>query len=195
MVTDLKNTRTQLKRQRTALSPWQQHQQARRVVKRLSYYPFIRQAQHIGLYWPVRGELDPRLIRYHLKPHQKLYLPVLAKRPKHTLYWIRWTPNTRFKKNQFNIPEPLKGTERTLLSSQLDCVLVPLLGFSKQGQRLGMGGGYYDRSFAFLNRIPRPLKPMLIGVGYEFQCVELTSAPWDVSLNSLVTEWGIRHFI
>lgn len=196
MQLDLKLIRTQLKQRRATLSPWQQHQHARRLAQRLAYHPRLQHAQSIGVYWPVRGESDPRLIRSALRPHQKLYLPVLAQRPRHTLRWLLWTPTTRFKNNRFNIPEPLVGRSRSLLSSQLDSVLVPLLGFGEQGQRLGMGGGFYDRSFAFLHRKPRPLKPILIGIGYEFQKItDLKSASWDVRLNSLVTECGIRHFI
>lgn len=196
MQLDLKLVRTQLKQLRADLSPWQQHQYAKRLAKHLAYHPHLQQAQSIGLYWPVRGEADPRLIRNALKSHQKLYLPVLAQRPRHTLRWLLWTTDTRFKKNRFNIPEPLVGKSRSLLSSQLDSVLVPLLGFGAQGQRLGMGGGFYDRSFAFLNHKPRTLKPILIGIGYEFQKItDLKSASWDVRLNSLVTECGIRHFI
>ncbi|WP_020559898.1 5-formyltetrahydrofolate cyclo-ligase [Thiofilum flexile] len=195
MTPDLKPLRTQLKRRRAALSFWQRQQHARRLAQYLNHHPYLRSAQAIGIYWPVRGEADPRLIRHYLKPYQKIYLPVLAQRPIATLQWIPWTPHTRFNNNRFNIPEPLQGHYRSLFAAQLDCVLVPLLGFGTQGQRLGMGGGFYDRSFALLNRRPRPLKPHLIGIGYEFQRVPgLNSAPWDVALNSLVTERGIRYF-
>jgi 5-formyltetrahydrofolate cyclo-ligase len=191
MVTDLKTLRTHLKQQRAALSPWQLHQAAQRFAQRLKSHPRLKSAKTIALYWPVRGEADIRLIKSVLKPHQQVYLPILASHPPQTLRWVHWKPSTRFKYNRFNIPEPLP-TDRLLTSPQLDCVLVPLVAFTLTGQRLGMGGGFYDRSFALLNRQPRPLKPYLIGVGYNFQQVpKLPKTSWDIDMNSIATETQI----
>lgn len=189
---DLKALRKQLKTQRAQLSAWQQHQTALRLVRSLRFHPVLKCAKHIALYWPIKGEADIRLIRNYLQPYQKLYLPVLASRPAHTLQWLEWTPHTRFKLNRFNIPEPLPGTN-IIQSKQLDVVLMPLVGFGDKGSRLGMGGGFYDRSFAHLQRSPRPLKPYLIGIAYEFQYVpDLRANTWDVPLNNIVTEIRLR---
>ena len=71
----------------------------------------------------------------------------------------------------------------------LDIVLVPLLAFDRRGTRLGSGGGYYDRSFAFLHGQARPHRPLLVGVGYAFQEVEsLPAAAWDVALDYIATD-------
>ena len=73
----------------------------------------------------------------------------------------------------------------------MSVILLPLLGFTRSGQRLGMGGGYYDRCLAFRQRLPAP--PVLIGVGYGFQELPaLGHAPWDVRLDAVVTE---REFL
>jgi len=72
-------------------------------------------------------------------------------------------------------------------------VLVPLVAFDDAGNRLGMGAGYYDRSFAFRRAAPSP--PLLVGVGYEFQRVPaLAAQPWDVPLDAVLTERGLQRF-
>jgi 5-formyltetrahydrofolate cyclo-ligase len=73
--------------------------------------------------------------------------------------------------------------------AELELVLVPLLGFDRRGRRLGYGGGYYDRSFAFLKAGARPREPLLVGVAYAFQEVpQLRAEPWDVTLDFIATE-------
>ena len=73
----------------------------------------------------------------------------------------------------------------------LDLVLVPLVAFDARGVRLGMGGGYYDRSFAYLNFRSRWRRPRLIGVGFDFQRAEsISPQPWDVCLDGVITERG-----
>jgi 5-formyltetrahydrofolate cyclo-ligase len=66
---------------------------------------------------------------------------------------------------------------------------VPLLGFDRHGHRLGFGGGYYDRSFAFLRDLERPSKPLLVGIGYASQEIDsLAPEDWDVRLDYVATE-------
>jgi len=92
--------------------------------------------------------------------------------------------------NRFNITEPIDQSA-TVTAEQLDAVLVPLLGFDQMGNRLGMGGGFYDRSFEF--RIKSATKtPVLIGVAYDFQQLDnLPAEPWDVPLDIIITETGV----
>ena len=76
-----------------------------------------------------------------------------------------------------------------LSATQIDLVLVPLLGFDRRGNRLGAGAGYYDRSFEFLRAKPRPAQPLLVGIGYHFQEVpELPAESWDVPLDFIATD-------
>ncbi len=90
--------------------------------------------------------------------------------------------------NRFGIPEPLAST--TLLNADgLDVILLPLTAFDRQGNRLGMGGGYYDRSLQFLIEQKRPSKPLLVGVGYGFQEVDsIARQAWDIKLDFIATE-------
>src|SRR5687767_13746260 len=91
------------------------------------------------------------------------------------------------RRNRFGIPEP---TGRRCAPQQLDLVLLPLVAFDRRGARLGMGGGFYDRTFAFL-RVAGRRKPRLVGLAHHFQEVaQLPREPWDVPLAAIVTERG-----
>lgn len=89
--------------------------------------------------------------------------------------------------NQYGIAEPARALRGRALWA-LDVILLPAVAFDRAGYRMGMGGGYYDRTLADLQR--RPRQPMLVAVGYDFQCVEegmLPVAPWDQPVDRIVT--------
>src|SRR5690606_17806228 len=90
--------------------------------------------------------------------------------------------------NRFGIPEPVIDGGALLEPAALDLVVVPLVGFDARCHRLGMGGGWYDRSFAF--RHARPAPPLLAGAGFAFQQVdgELPREAWDVQLDAVCTD-------
>ena len=72
---------------------------------------------------------------------------------------------------------------------------MPIVAFGPRGERLGTGGGYYDRAFAYLRRRATWLKPRLVGLAYDWQRVdELVSHHWDVPLTAVVTDEGVVHF-
>ena len=92
--------------------------------------------------------------------------------------------------NRLGIQEP-QGL-RTIAPRRLDLVLLPLVGFDARGVRLGAGGGYYDRAFAFRRWRRAWHAPRLIGIAYSFQQVDtLTPAAHDVLLAAVVTEKGM----
>jgi 5-formyltetrahydrofolate cyclo-ligase len=91
--------------------------------------------------------------------------------------------------NRFNIPEPTLRNRRLRLAWTLDLLLVPLVGFDAGGNRLGMGGGFYDRTLSYLSHRTYWRRPRLIGIAHECQRVaELRLRPWDVPLDMVVTE-------
>ncbi len=95
-------------------------------------------------------------------------------------------------RNRFGIPEPAEGPFRD--PERLEIVLTPLVAFSTNGMRLGMGAGFYDRAFAFLRRDPEA-GPWLVGVAYALQQVDsLPADPWDVPLAAVLTERGLQVF-
>lgn len=188
MQPSLKTLRNQLKQQRRQLSPEQQQKAAMVMAKRLSQQRLWRAAQHIALYWPIRGEVDARVLKRYALPRQHFYLPVLSPFKDKRLWFIEWSAHTSFKANHFGIPEPLIKPHLQRAARHLDLVITPLLACSLQGVRLGMGGGFYDRSFAFKRQQTRPRKPWLLGYAYDFQIIsELTAQPWDVCLDYVLT--------
>ena len=89
--------------------------------------------------------------------------------------------------NRFGIPEPDVAPEACRSAAELSLLLVPLTGFDAAGNRLGMGGGWYDRSLAF--RRERPAPPWLVGAAYATQCTEqIPVEPWDVRLDAICSE-------
>lgn len=122
---------------------------------------------------------------------RRIFLPVIDKA--NAMSFHRWRPEQDMKPNRFGIPEPT-ARDDDCPPRQLEVVFTPLVAFSPTGTRLGMGLGFYDRAFNFLNEAPES-GPLLVGVAYSLQ--EVNSLPaenWDVPLAGVVTESGLRMF-
>lgn len=184
--------RRQLRQARRALTPSQQKRAARALYRHLAQAPVFHRARHLALYLPNDGEIDPRpLMREAQRRGKRVYLPVLKAWPRTrmALQWIR--KGERLGRNRFGIrePRPCPGRQRKIWT--LDLVLLPLVGFDEHGARLGMGGGFYDRSLAYRARRRAWLKPTLLGLAHECQKVDrLEMAAWDVPLQAVVTDGG-----
>lgn len=172
--------------------PLQQRLAARALYRQLAQHPLFRRARHIALYLPNDGEIDPRpLLRAAQKRGKATYLPVLAPWPRTRMVFQRVGSGERWTRNRFRISEPLADAGRQRKAWALDLVLLPLVGFDEQGGRLGMGGGFYDRSLAYLARRKNGHKPTLIGLAHECQKVDrLALASWDIPLAGTVTDAG-----
>jgi len=135
--------------------------------------------QCIGFYWPIRNEPDARAA---LKTWQSaLALPVVADAAM-PLCFCRWTPEMRMIPDRYGIPTPVDCNPVTP-----DALLIPLVAFDAAGNRLGYGGGFFDRTLAAFS--PRPLA---IGVGFELNRVRsLPTQPHDQPMDWIVTERGI----
>ncbi|MFJ2688763.1 5-formyltetrahydrofolate cyclo-ligase [Pseudomonas sp. NPDC087336] len=182
--------RRMLRKARRALTPSQQRQAARGLYKQLAQQPLFRRAKHISLYLPTDGEIDPRLLlRAAQRRGKATYLPVLSAWPRTKMVFQRIRPGEKLKPNRFRILEPRHNLARQRKVWALDLVLLPLVGFDDVGGRLGMGGGFYDRSLAYLARRNDWRKPTLLGLAHECQKVErLAQASWDVPLQGTVTD-------
>ena len=179
-----------LRHNRRALSPAEQRQAAKGLYRQLAQIPLFRRARHVSLYLPMDGEIDPRLLlRAAQKRSKTTYLPVLSAWPRTKMVFQRVRPGEKFKPNRFRIPEPRINARRQRKIWTLDLVLMPLVGFDPEGGRLGMGGGFYDRSLAYLARRKAWRKPVLLGLAHECQKVaKLAVASWDVPLAGTVTD-------
>jgi 5-formyltetrahydrofolate cyclo-ligase len=190
----LKPSRTELRRElrtrRAALGPGERLAAADAVATHLAAQPALREPGYVAGYWAVSGELPLHAVQLRLAPGQVWCLPVVQEDG--LLRFAPWRPGDPLEPNRYGIPEPTLATEATLPPEALRLVLLPLLGFDQEGGRLGMGGGYYDRSFAFRQAQPAP--PVLVGVG--FACQELPALdrePWDVALDAVLTERGFHR--
>jgi len=137
----------------------------------------------VGFCWPLKGEYDARpLMRLLRQRGARCALPVVMQRAE-PLVFRRWQPGVPMKIGTLGIAYP-DGTEQLAP----DILLVPLVGFGRAGDRLGYGGGYFDRTLAAME--PRPLS---IGVGFELSRMETSfPQPHDVPLDAIATEAGLR---
>lgn len=146
-------------------------------------------ARRVGLYWPIDGELDTRpLLRHAIQDGKQVYLPGFAGCPPGRMRWRRYTDTTPMRRLRLGVTEPI-APRRTVEPGRLDLVLAPLVAFDRHGNRIGMGGGYYDRCFGFL--LGSTKRPVLIGLAYHFQEVpEIHPQAWDVPLAGVITDRG-----
>jgi len=185
----LTQLRRRLKIQRNMLSAGQQRQAGWRFARRAQYYPPLRRAQRLAIYLAVRGELTlSPFIKLAWQRGQKLYLPVLHRRLP-TLRFVAYSPQQVMRYNRFGIAEPAICRPQ-IMRNRLQAIIMPLLAFDAQGVRLGMGGGYYDRT---LSNFRHRSQPRRIGVGYAFQALpHLPARAWDVPLHAALTDK--RHY-
>ena len=183
--------RTVLRKQRRNLSQSQQIQAAQLLFRQLAQHPLFLRAQHIAMYSASDGEIDPQLLmREAWRRGKHLYLPVLARWPKTAMVFQRVRPvNQQWEKNRFGILQPRWCAADQRAVWALDVVFLSLVGFDQHGERLGMGGGFYDRCFTKLYQRADIIMPQRIGLAHECQRIELLPvAPWDVPLHAVVTE-------
>jgi 5-formyltetrahydrofolate cyclo-ligase len=186
--------RQHLRQRRRQLSLRQRRHFSKQLCRVLSRHPLLLRSRHIAVYLPNDGEIDlSPLIKKLWQRHKHCYLPVLQQLVPR-LNFLSYQPTTPLRRNRFNIPEPHAAKNRRPPWA-LDLVLTPLVAFDRTGNRLGMGGGYYDRSFAYLHRHHHHRQPRLLGIAYAFQQVPvLPYAPWDVPLWGVATESGVVKF-
>lgn len=195
---DRRRLRQQLRQRRRALNPCAQHQASLALMRRLIRLPVLRRARHVALYLPENGEIDPTPLIRELKARGvRIYLPVLRPLVENRLWFVRLQDDTQLVLNRFRITEPAMrqsaARTRRLPPWALDVVLMPLVGFDAYGHRLGMGGGFYDRTFAFASHRHGP-RPALIGVAHTCQQVSaLPHQPWDVNLDMIVSDRQVWH--
>ncbi|MHB1566424.1 MAG: 5-formyltetrahydrofolate cyclo-ligase [Acidiferrobacter sp.] len=178
--------RRSLRHRRVGLGPVRRRRFARRVAAHARL--LTSRAVHIAAYLPHGSELDPLPLMAFLAGHGRhIYVPVVDHQRHGPLRFRSWHPR--------RVARSASAPVRWRRGRDLDLVLLPLLGFDKVGGRLGQGGGYYDRTFAFIRRGSR--RPWLVGLGFE--CQRVASVPkdgHDVAMMAVITErrvWRARR--
>jgi len=178
--------RSALRAQRRALTAAERIAAALAATRHLSGVPGWSPTWRVAGYWAVGGEL-PLLGLFGSGSPVDYHLPCLA--ADGVLRFAPWKPGEAVISNSHGIPEPDVPEAGRLTPDAIDLVLVPLVGFTRDGHRLGQGGGWYDRSFAFLRDRPRPARPLLVGMAYALQeTAAFSPEPWDVPLDYVATE-------
>lgn len=183
--------RREMRRHRRTLSASDRYAAARALSRRLAGSRWFINSRTIAVYLPNDGEISLLpLVARAWSMGKRTYLPKLFG-PK--LWFLPFHPRTAFAGNRFAIPEPVAPIRRRIRPMFLDLVLFPLVAFDRAGNRLGMGGGYYDRTFEAVRRRTVWRGPKRVGVAYELQRVDaLPAADWDVPLDAIATECAIR---
>ena len=181
---DRQDLRRQLRQRRRDIPAAERIAAAEALAARLLALPFADVAGPVAGYWAMDGEIALHRWQMQLPARQTYCLPVLQGK---LLRFAPWRPGQPLRANRYGIPEPDIDPERTLHAQDMALVVAPLVGFDPQGRRLGMGGGWYDRSFAFRQRQSAP--PWLVGAGFAAQQVPaLPVEDWDVAVDAICTE-------
>ncbi len=160
---------------------------AQRLLTQCQTLPELATSQHIALYLSNDGEIDSQpLIHWLWQQGKQVYLPVLHPFSDGHLLFLHYDANTPMVVNKYRIAEPKLDQTKIKPVHQLDLVFTPLVGFDADGHRLGMGGGYYDRTLA--PWFAHGTGPTPIGLAHDCQYVDkLPTADWDVPLPKIVT--------
>lgn len=192
--------RKQLRTQRNNLSHSEQTLHATQVfnhfIRLLSTKKAFQQKQNIALFLSQDGELSTQQAIQYLwdNTSHNVYLPVLETKGEWHMAFANYTPKSKMIKNQFGILEPDTPHSQHLDGQAMEWVFMPLVGFDLNGNRLGMGGGYYDRTFEFKLKKPNNTTQL---IGWAHQCQQTATLPheeWDVPLNGVITEQGYQAF-
>ncbi|MCF7223826.1 5-formyltetrahydrofolate cyclo-ligase [Marilutibacter chinensis] len=183
--------REDLRRRRRVLPDADRRAAEGRLAERLLALPFAPRSGAVAGYWACDGEIGLDTWLRGLPEACRFHLPVLG--ADFRLHFAPWRPGDALVENRYGIPEPDVPASALLDAPEMALMVLPLVGFGPHGQRLGMGGGWYDRNLAF--RHERPAPPWLVGAAFELQRVDgLQAAPWDVPLDAVCTEAAIHDF-
>lgn len=138
--------------------------------------PLIPEGAILGVYWPIKGELDlrPLMASAHARG-VRVALPVVIEKAR-PLVFRPWLPHCRMTRGVWNIPVP--DTEDSVIPT---VVISPVVG-TADNYRLGYGGGFYDRTLASFD--PRPL---VIGIGPSVAAIPtIFPQPWDIPMDRVI---------
>jgi 5-formyltetrahydrofolate cyclo-ligase len=185
MTADRTALRRELRNRRRALPASQRIAAAEQLAQRLLALPFAPLSGYVAGYWATDGEIALHVWQLRLPADCIYCLPLLHEDGR--LRFAPWRPGDPLVSNRHGIPEPDIASTSLLEPEDMTLVVAPLVGFDGRGHRIGMGGGWYDRSFAFRQRGAAP--PWLVGAAFDAQRVDaLECSDWDVALDAVCTE-------
>jgi len=189
---DRASLRATLRRRRRSLSETERHAAARRTFHRVVASSCFLKSRRVAFYFANDGELDPLTILFRaLDMGKRCYLPVISPHRPDKVTFAPFRATDPLVPNRWGILEPDQLIRRLVKPQSLDLVFLPLVGFDERCNRIGMGKGFYDRTFAFRRRLGFA-RPILAGLAYEIQKVpEIPTDSWDVPLDLVITEAAV----
>ena len=183
-----------IRSRRQQISPEQQTSASQILIEQFKQHPLISRAARIALYLATDGELDTSpVIEWCWQQHIAVCLPVLHPFSKGHLLFLHFTADSPMSTNRFGIIEPQLNCQQIVPLSTIDIICTPLVAFDQQGNRLGMGGGFYDRTLTQWHH--QRLGPYPIGLAHD--CQEVDAVPtehWDVPLPEILTPTRRLHW-
>lgn len=198
--------RSSIRTKRKSLSAIEQKRLSSELLQQLTARADVLAANNIALYLANDGELDPMLfIQWCWQHNKKVYLPVLHPFSSGHLLFLHYQPSSIMQKNKYGILEPKLDVRLIKSINDIDIIFTPLVAFDQTGNRLGMGGGFYDRTLStwfkryclesnesvennVSNTDEKLLKPYPIGLAHDIQLIdEVPSQLWDIPLPEIVT--------
>jgi len=184
--------RQKIRSKRNALGQRYQQIAASTLLIKLIKHSRIQSANNIALYLTNDGELDLQpFIQWCWQQNKTVYLPVVHPFSKGHLLFIRYSSGSIMTTNKYGIQEPKLDVRQIITTQQLDIIFTPLVAFDSSGARIGMGGGYYDRTLAQWHQrylIEKQSKPYPIGIAHD--CQQVVTVPtefWDIPLPEIIT--------
>jgi 5-formyltetrahydrofolate cyclo-ligase len=179
--------RKEIREARRTLSFDAQQRASQQIMPFLVTHPSVINAKNIAIFLNHDGEIGTQLfIKWCWENDKSVYLPVIHPFSKHHLLFLKYSSETKLIKNKYGILDPKLNVTTLIHPSQLDIIFTPLVAFDKQGNRIGMGGGYYDR-------LLQPFHTTKIGpypIGLAHDCQLIAKVPidsWDIPLPEIIT--------
>jgi 5-formyltetrahydrofolate cyclo-ligase len=181
---------------RLSLSNEQQTTAAQGLVKQYQKNALFQDARNVALYLSFNGEVNTQpLIDYLWSMNVDVFVPILHPFCKGHLLFQEFTHNTKMRENHFGISEPTLDVQRVCPVENLSIIFTPLVAFDLSGNRLGMGGGFYDRTLARLKKLGAKPQPIVVGLAHELQkSATLPTETWDIGLPYILTSNKLYSF-
>ena len=178
----MKEIRKELRKTRRSIDQPTRKKRGRQLLYQCQKNSIFRNAKHVAIFTPNDGEIETsNTINFLTHQGYLVYLPILVREK---LKFAKM--GKKYRKNRFGIDEPIYSPLRG--AHRMDIILMPLVGFDKHKNRLGMGGGFYDKTLSFHKQLKNFRVPKLFGLAFDSQEVDnLISRPWDVPVDGIIT--------
>lgn len=193
--------RSAFREKRNELSQQAQNTAAQNLLNKAIELNLLKEAKRVALYLSFDGEINTQpLIDYLWQQNKEVYLPVLHPFTKGYLLFLRYDTNTTMQQNPFGIAEPILDVSLICPVAALDVIFTPLVAFDEQGNRMGMGGGFYDRTLQYIyerrsQHTQSSSLPLICGLAHDMQkSLALPTQVWDIPLPAILTPTTLYSF-